>query len=166
MDFLPGSVPREAVRFLPAAAKREESGSFRFKNPPTVTGSKNKTREGGLSFRPEQRLRDERMFKFVFDHGEFSKGKISQAWVFKDREKKIPGRGPKLGAVVGKKTHLRANVRNLWKRRMREAFRLEQKRILPETVLLWQARQAAEVPSLEMFRKELEALLGKTGSIG
>lgn len=113
----------------------------------------------------EQRIRGEWVFKFVFDHGKFAKGKHFHLWVYADKEGKFSGKGPKLGLVVGRKTHARANVRNLWKRRMREVFRRNQTKIKPECLLLLQSRSAKKVPSYQEMLSEIESLLEKTGSI-
>ncbi len=114
--------------------------------------------------RSEQRIRKEWVFKFLFEQGTFVRGNIFHLWAYLDKEGKIPGAGPKIGFVVGKKTHLRANVRNLWKRRMREVFRLNQKNINPELVLLLQSRKAPKVPGLQEMTLEFIKLLKKTGS--
>lgn len=112
----------------------------------------------------EQRIRKEWVFKFVFDHGKFAKGNFFHLWAYADKEEKFIGKGPKIGLVVGRKTHNRANVRNLWKRRMREVFRKNQIRIKPETLILLQSRSAKKVPKLHEMQKEFEKLLEKTGS--
>lgn len=112
-----------------------------------------------------QRIRQEWVFKFVFDHGKFAKGNLFHLWSYADKEEKFAGKGPKIGVVVGRKTHNRANVRNLWKRRMREVFRRNQARIKPEILLLLQSRNAKKVPSYQEMQTEMEKLLEKTGSM-
>lgn len=113
----------------------------------------------------EQRIRKEWVFKFVFDYGKFAKGSYFHLWAYLDKDGKFEGKGPKLGVVVGRKTHTRANVRNLWKRRMREAFRRNQAKIRPECLLLLQSRTAKKVPAYQEMLAEIEKLLEKTGSL-
>ncbi len=110
--------------------------------------------------RPEQRLRKKWAFDFLFKKGQFFRGKFLHLWVFHDAAQKFgEAQGPKVGWIVSRRTHLRANKRNLWKRRLREAFRRLQKNCDPRLVLMVQARGAQEVPSYEKIFEELRMLM-------
>lgn len=71
------------------------------------------------------------------------------------------GSGPKLGVVVSRKTSLRANVRNLWKRRIREAFRLMQHEIEPKFAVMIQSKKHEQVPEFALLQAEMRKLLSK-----
>ncbi len=62
---------------------------------------------------------------------------------------------PAIGIMVSRKVHLRAVKRNLWKRRIREAFRRNQNRLKPGWALVVQARKQAAIPSYQEIEKEL-----------
>lgn len=74
-------------------------------------------------------------------------------------------RPPALGMMVSRKTHLRANKRNLWKRRIREAFRIHQREIKNGLYILVQSRLQSEAPDFKTIEKEFLDLLRKTGSL-
>ncbi len=118
----------------------------------------------GERLESDQRIRREWEFKFVFDHGKFARGTFFHLWFYQDKEGKFSGKGPKLGIIVGKKVHLRANVRNLWKRRMREVFRRQQGVLKPNGLILLQAKNTKKVPSYQEMKQDLEKLFEKTGS--
>lgn len=87
--------------------------------------------------------------------------------MYRDREKKFGGRGPKIGIVVSRKVHTRAAPRNLWKRRIREAFRRQQQSMDPEAVMIFQAKAAKNLkktPSYQEIAEEMMSLLKKAGA--
>ena len=86
-------------------------------------------------------------------------------WVCEDpEEKKNPAAKPQMGVIVSRKTDLRAAKRNLWKRRIREAFRRNQSKIKNNTAVLIQAAKSpAQMPSYQMVQEELFDLLAKAG---
>lgn len=115
---------------------------------------------------PEQRIREPRVFKTIFENAVSARGVFFKIWVYADKEKKFEGRGPKIGIMVSRKTHLRAAVRNLWKRRIREAFRKMQAGIKPEcSVVVSSAHGQRSAPAQPQITKELRKLLSKTGSL-
>lgn len=65
--------------------------------------------------------------------------------------------------MVSRKTAAKAVERNLWKRRIREAFRKMQSALLPETAVLIQAQKGGKVPVLREISEELGELLRKSG---
>lgn len=69
--------------------------------------------------------------------------------------------GPAVGIMVSRKVHLRAVKRNLWKRRIREAFRRRQKDLQPEWALVIQARKQTGVPAYREIEEELLTLCRK-----
>ena len=115
----------------------------------------------------DQRLRKRRVLQVLFKKGRFFKGKFLRIWVCEDPEdKKNPEAAPQVGVIVSRKTDLRAAKRNLWKRRIREAFRRNQARIKKNTAVLVQAAKApAEIPSYQTLQAELFELLAEAGSL-
>jgi len=111
--------------------------------------------------RPEQRIRKKEIFKVLFDQGCFASSKLLNLWVYQGPEVSA-GVGPKLGIIVSKKTSLRANIRNLWKRRIREAFRRMQQEIAPEYAVMIQSRRREKVPEFKAIQDDLRKLLSKT----
>ena len=67
----------------------------------------------------------------------------------------------KLGIIVSRKVDARAVKRNLWKRRIRENFRLMQSQIPAGRILLIQALRPGKVPALPEIRTEIEKLLSR-----
>ena len=123
----------------------------------------NKVSEG---LRPAQRIRGPRVFKYIFENGVTARGILFKVWAYCDKQKKFEGVGPKIGIMVSRKTHLRANVRNLWKRRIRESFRKMQAKIKPECLIVISSRHhQKQVPAQDQIAKELERLLLKTESL-
>lgn len=121
-----------------------------------------------LSLGPQKKLQKTWEFTFIFENGLFIKGPQLNLWSYRDRDKKFGGDGPKIGVVVSRKVHTRATQRNLWKRRIREAFRRQQQSIHPETVMIFQARAAKNLkktPSYQEIAEEMTALLKKAGAV-
>ena len=115
----------------------------------------------------DQRVRSRRVFQILFKKGRFFKGNLLRLWVCEDPEdKKNPKAKPQAGIIVSRKTDLRAVKRNLWKRRIREAFRRNQARIKNNTAILVQAAKApAGMPSYQDIQTELFELLSKAGCL-
>ena len=82
------------------------------------------------------------------------KGKILRVWVLAGPAK------PQLGLIVSRKAEARASARNLWKRRVREAFRRNQDKIKPAVILV-QALKVPKIPAYAEIETELIALLKK-----
>lgn len=127
-----------------------------------------KSERQGLSERllTEQRIRAAGAFKFIFENAVFVRGIFLKVWIYRDTTQRFPGAGPKIGIIVSRKTHARAVVRNLWKRRIRESFRKMQRQINPECLILVGSRQAQKkMPALAEIEAELHKLLSKTESL-
>ena len=114
----------------------------------------------------EQRIREPRIFKYIFENAATARGAFFKIWAYADTEKKFSGRGPKIGIMVSRKTHLRAAVRNLWKRRIRESFRKMQASVKPECLIVVSSRHGQKpAPEQLQIAEELRKLLSKTGSL-
>ncbi len=111
--------------------------------------------------RPEQRIRDRRDFQFLFKNGRFAKGSYLNLWVHEEPALKEP----RLGMVVSRKTEARATRRNLWKRRIREAFRRQQEGLKKVSIMIQSRPQAAGVPSYSMIFAEMAKLFDRTSSL-
>ena len=112
-----------------------------------------------------QRIRKHGVFQTLFKQGRFVRGEFLRIWVCEDLEGKGgPAAKPQLGIIVSRKTDTRAVKRNLWKRRIREAFRRNQAKIKTNTAVLIQASKSpARMPTYLMIQTELLDLLEKTG---
>jgi ribonuclease P protein component len=115
----------------------------------------------------DQRIRKRRVFDTLFKKGRFFRGKFLRAWILKNPEgAKQREIKPQMGVIVSRKTDLRATKRNLWKRRIREAFRKNQAKIKNNMAILIQAtRNPLAIPSIEMIQTELLELLEKAGCL-
>ena len=84
-------------------------------------------------------------------------------WVYEEKADATKGQlsGPKLGVIVSKKTDTRATKRNLWKRRIKEAFRRLQSTVKPGAAVLIQTKSRDGVASYEEIKTEIEKLLFK-----
>ena len=116
---------------------------------------------------PDQRIKKKAEFDFLFKFGRSAKGKFFILWA---ADKSLPcaappSRLPKIAVSVSKRVDSRAVVRNLWKRRIKEAFRRNQEKVLGGTAVLVKVRAAlrAETPSYQEIEKELIFLLEKAG---
>ena len=114
-----------------------------------------------------QRIRKGRVFQALFKKGRFVKGEFLRIWVCEDPEgRKDPGAKPQVGIIVSRKTDSRAVKRNLWKRRIREAFRKNQAKIKNNTSILIQAAKSpAKMPSYQEIQTELFELMAKAGCL-
>jgi ribonuclease P protein component len=109
--------------------------------------------------RPEQRIRNRQTFQTIFEKGVCVRGSLLNLWTYEQPE---ASRSQKVlfAPVVSKKTDLRANRRNLWKRRLKEAFRRNQLRFRKGVWILAQSRKQTQIPSY----REMEAELIKLGT--
>ncbi len=117
-----------------------------------------------MSLQPQQRIRKQYFFKLITSSGTFARGRYINLWDYTGSE--VWNRGekknrPKLGVIVSKKTDKHATKRNLWKRRIREAFRLNQKVIKPGHSIIIQAKRIATVPTFVNIEKDLLTLLSE-----
>ena len=115
------------------------------------------------SLGPDQRIRKKSTFQALFKKGRFLKGTFLRIWVCSNPDNlKDPAAKPQLGVIVSRKTDTRAVKRNLWKRRIREAFRKNQAKIKSNTAVLVQAAKGLEkAPSYQTIQTELFDLLAK-----
>jgi len=76
---------------------------------------------------PPFRINRKNDFLNIFRTGKCVKGERLNIWI--NKKKGSPGRSCKLSIITTRKVSLSAVKRNLWKRRIREIFRKEQKQI-------------------------------------
>ncbi len=67
--------------------------------------------------------------------------------------------------MVSRKTNRRAVVRNKWKRRIREAFRILAPKIKKDRAVVIQSRKIEGVPAYAALAEEIESLLAETKSL-
>jgi ribonuclease P protein component len=113
--------------------------------------------------KPDQRVRKRGSFQQIFKRGKFAKGVLMHVWSYEEKGAQLAQ--PKIGIVVSRKVDLRATQRNLWKRRIREAFRRNQNKIAANLSLLIQARKQEKIPSFQAIEAEMLQLLAKIGSL-
>lgn len=109
----------------------------------------------------DQRIKKKIEFDFLFKTGRSAKGKFLIIWA-EDKNLPRPALLPKIAVSVSRQVDTRAVVRNLWKRRVKEAFRRNQEKIFSGTAVLAKVRRI-EMPSYQEIEKELFFLLGKLG---
>jgi ribonuclease P protein component len=114
---------------------------------------------------PNQRLRKRHLFRLIYNKGNFVKGSCLSLWSYERSELGTNQKGPVLGVVVSRKTSAKAVERNRWKRRIREAFRLNQSLIKPSLIILVQSRRRDPIPSYKTIESEMKELLEKTKSL-
>ena len=114
-----------------------------------------------------QRIKKPSSFTAAIRKGIFLRGTLLNIWFIQQEEagllqqsvkvltKKEPSERPAVGIMVSKKVHLRAVKRNLWKRRIREAFRRNQNKLKPGWALVIQARKQVTIPLYTDIEKEL-----------
>jgi ribonuclease P protein component len=117
-----------------------------------------------------QRIKKPSSFTAAIRKGIFLRGTLLNIWFIQQEEagllppsvkvlaKKEPSERPAVGIMVSKKVHLRAVKRNLWKRRIREAFRRNQNKFKPGWALVIQARKQVTIPLYTEIEKELSRL--------
>lgn len=111
-----------------------------------------------------QRLRTQRHFRRVYQHGRRASGQwITAVACFGARQG--PATGPRLGVSVSK-DHGGAVRRNKLKRLLREAFRLERQRLPDDLDLVLIPRQRTDDFPLAELRSELVALVARAQSGG
>lgn len=109
----------------------------------------------------DQRIRKKREFQFLFDKGKSARGKFLTVWAV-ERVPAAPA-APQCGVMVSRKVDLRAIGRNLWKRRIREAFRRSQHLFQPRISVLVKAQSGMKTPQYREIEQEMLALLKKLG---
>ena len=112
-------------------------------------------------FRKEQRLKTLRRFQLVVKKGKIFRGKFLKIRILAEDE----SRRPVLGVKVTKKVDLRAVKRNVWKRRIKESFRLLQNEILPGRLILAEAVPQEKIPLFAEIKTEFEKLLREAQSL-
>ena len=115
-----------------------------------------------LRLDPSQSIRKRQEFRVIHKSGRFVRGKLFNVWAYRGSEVLIKDSAkPRIGIIVSRKVSLRANKRNLWKRRIREAFRLHQHDVMKGTALLVQAKKQEEIPSYQEVASQLQKALVK-----
>ncbi len=119
-----------------------------------------------LRLRPSQRIRKQYFFQAITRKGRLVKGEWLRVWVY-DRAKlsEQPLARPQFGIIVSRKTAARATDRNLWKRRIREAFRKHQHEVRLEKVVLIQSGLKSVIPSYAAVESDLMRLLQEGGAL-
>jgi len=108
----------------------------------------------------DQRIRAQKDFRLIFKKGKMFKGAFLQIWYYNSG---LESSGlPKLGVVISRKVSARATQRNLWKRRIREAFRRTREQLQEGSFVVVKARHQKKVPAYREIKVELENLLRKT----
>jgi ribonuclease P protein component len=85
------------------------------------------------------------------------RGKLLKVWLLPED---LPNpQTLKLGVRVSRRVHLRAVKRNLWKRRIKEAYRMLQHEILPGRLILVDAQRQEKIPGYPEIKAELQKIL-------
>jgi len=110
--------------------------------------------------RPTQRIRRQHLFQTIVRKGKFVRSSHLRLWAHEGAKLKpeVKQSLPMMGVIVGRKTDRHANIRNLWKRRIREVFRLNQDLIKRNSMIVIQAVREALPPSFEVLEKEMMRL--------
>lgn len=90
------------------------------------------------------RLRGRDEFSSVFDQGEFASDAMLVVYALR-----TPGRPTRLGLSISKRVGS-APVRNLWKRHIREAFRLNYRKLPAEVAIVVRPRKGAMADSAKI----------------
>lgn len=114
---------------------------------------------------PEQRIRKKLVFDAIFKQGRRVTGTCLNLWTYEGPEIKNGGHRPQIAIMVSRKVSLRANQRNLWKRRIREAFRKEQAAWKQDMAFLFQAKPLKTVPVYSEIKEEVFKLIKKAGGL-
>jgi ribonuclease P protein component len=110
----------------------------------------------------EQRIRSNRDFRELFEKARCYRSANLKLWIHKSSERpRETAARPRIAIMVSKKTDLRAVVRNVWKRRIREIFRKHQGRITASVSMLVQARQKGVAPASRELEEEMMRLLAE-----
>ncbi len=114
---------------------------------------------------PEQRIRKKLVFDAIFKQGRRVTGTYLNLWTYDGPEIKKSSHRPQIAIMVSRKVSLRANQRNLWKRRIREAFRRQQGEWKQGAAFLFQARPLKKVPLYSEIKEEVFKLIKKSGGL-
>ena len=110
-----------------------------------------------------QRIKKQRSFAAAIRLGRFYRGTLLNLWALRRQDaclaadaKRPPDESapPCIGIIVSRKVDLSAVKRNLWKRRIREAFRKNQEKTAPGWALVIQAKKQARLPGYSEIEKE------------
>jgi ribonuclease P protein component len=104
---------------------------------------------------PSHRLRKRQDIEETFQQGRLFKGRLLRM-----RAVRMVSEGAvsKLGIVVSKRVNKLATQRNLWKRRIREAYRVMQQEKSGAFKILIHATPQAKTPPFEEIQKDLRRL--------
>ncbi len=156
----PHAFGRGAENFVAPPQKRTKAF-----NPSLVGQDTNPKKISSERLHPSQRIRERRVFKFIFENAIFVRGTVLKVWAYRDVSSQFGTGGPKLAIIVSRKTHANATVRNLWKRRIREGFRRFQNKLDPQSLILVASQPGQKkVPDYDSMVAELKKLLLKTGN--
>ena len=109
-------------------------------------------------------LRSRRVFRWIYSKGSSLKGKlVTLRYCDGAGLSELSMTGVQMAIAVSKKVSTRAVDRNLWKRRIREAFRHLQNRIKPSVSIMIQSKPTVEPPSYRELLSDLSAGLQKAG---
>lgn len=112
--------------------------------------------------KPSQSIRKSRVFQIVHKRGQFIRSKLFNVWIYDGPEAFVEGcLKPRIGIVVSKKVSLRANKRNLWKRRIREAFRLHQHYLIEGIAILIKVKKQEMMPAYQDVATEFRLAMVK-----
>lgn len=110
-------------------------------------------------YKPQSRVRSERLFGEIVKKGKFLRAASFNMWVLRQPNEEA---GPsKFGVIVSKKTDKKATARNLWRRRFKEVFRNHQNEILQTTYIVVQAKRNREAPAYSEIEASFLELLKK-----
>lgn len=112
--------------------------------------------EKRLGLGKQQRVRRRLEIQAILQQGQKKISKNITLWIQTDfkAEKKA-----RLGVIVSTKVSRLATQRNIWKRRIREAFRTMQENIRQGTTLMIRARTHKSVPSVVEIQNEIRTIL-------
>ncbi len=114
-------------------------------------------------FLSRQRVKKNRSFTAAIRRGFFYRGASLNLWTLRQREAQLKegvshasleAAAPCLGIIVSRKAALLAVKRNLWKRRIREAFRKNQNKISAGWALIIQAKKRPVIPTYQEIEEE------------
>jgi ribonuclease P protein component len=112
-------------------------------------------------FGRDQRIREQREFDRIFKHGRRVRSDRLGLWIYREKAEGAKSQKPKMAVMVSRKTAPSAVVRNRWKRKIREFFRLHQQLFNANEQILIQARSREPVPPLKTIESEMLSLLEK-----
>ena len=103
-------------------------------------------------------IKENRLFRACYGHGKSAARKTMAVYVLKSRQKTINQLGITVSVKLGS-----AVVRNRFRRRLREAYRLSESRIKPGHNIVIVARHGGIDAPFALLQKDLDLLLGKLG---